>query len=298
MFLRIVHLTRYDYAEPVSFAPHALYLRPRDTLRQRIHHFDLEVSPTARRISTTDPLDNPLDFAFFAPENPGTKLEFRSELLVETMDANPLDFFLKPGALTFPFEYDATERAALAPCLKLRADSPDAESLRAWLTGCLPAPPRETVPYLMALISAVQHALAYTRRDEQGIHSAKETLSRGAGSCRDYAVLLVELCRALGLAARFVSGYLYEPSSSGATPPLPPSMHAWAEVYLPGAGWRGLDATRGIFCDDAFVSVARSPVAENVNPIQGTSYGPPMATPHLTTVLSVEKFDPHDSPRA
>lgn len=298
MFLRLVHLTRYDYPEPVSFAPHSLYLRPRETPRQRIHHFELEVLPTARRITTTDPLDNLLDLVFFAPENPATKLEFRSELLVETLDSNPLDFFLKPSALTFPFQYDATERAALAPCLKARADSPDAEFLRNWLTQHLSAPPTETVPYLMALNAAVQRALVYTRRDEQGIHSAAETLTRGSGSCRDYAVLLIELCRALGLAARFVSGYLYEPSSSGATPPLPPSMHAWAEVYLPGAGWRGLDATRGIFCNDAFVSVARAPVAENVNPIQGTSYGPATATPQLTTVLSVEKFDPHDSPPA
>lgn len=298
MFLRLVHLTRYDYPEPVSFAPHALYLRPRETPRQRIHHFELEVLPTARRITTTDPLDNLLDLVFFAPENPATKLEFRSELLVETMDSNPLDFFLKPSALTFPFQYDATERAALSPCLKARADSPDAEFLRNWLTQHLPAPPTETVPYLMALNTAVQRALVYTRRDEQGIHSAAETLTRGSGSCRDYAVLLIELCRALGVAARFVSGYLYEAASSGATPPLPPSMHAWAEIYLPGAGWRGLDATRGIFCNDAFVCVARSPVAENVNPIQGTSYGPATATPQLTTVLSVEKFDPHDSPPA
>ncbi|MGH7945287.1 MAG: transglutaminase family protein [Opitutaceae bacterium] len=294
MFLRLVHLTRYDYSEPVSFAPHALYLRPRERPRLRVHHYALEVSPTARRIATHDALDNAVDWAFFAPEDPATRLEFRSELLVETLDSNPLDFFLKPSALTFPFNYDAAEHAALVPCLTLRADSPAPEFLRDWLDQQLPAPPTETVPYLMALTAAVQRALVYTPRNEQGIQSAAETLSRGTGSCRDYTVLLMELCRARGLAARFVSGYLYEASASGATPPLPPSMHAWAEVYLPGAGWRGLDATRGIFCDDAFVHVAHAPFAESVNPIQGTSYGPSTANAKLTSVLSVEKLEPHD----
>jgi transglutaminase-like putative cysteine protease len=209
MFLRLVHLTRYDYSEPVSFAPHALYLRPRETSRQRLHHFALEVTPTARRIATTDPLDNALDWAFFAPENPATKLEFRSELMVETLDSNPFDFFLKPTALTFPFQYDAAEHTALLPCLTPRLDSPDPGVLHAWLRQHLPSPPTETVPYLIALNTAVQRTLSYTRRDEQGIQPAGETLERGTGSCRDYAVLLIELCRALGLAARFVSGYLY-----------------------------------------------------------------------------------------
>lgn len=290
MFLRLVHLTRYDYTEPVSFAPHALYLRPRETARQRLHHFALEISPQARRIATNDPLDNALDWAFFAAETLGTRLEIRCELMVETLDANPFDFFLKPTALSFPFRYDPAEHVALAPCLTPRSDSPSPEFLRQWLAQHLPAPPAETVPFLMALNTAVQRALTYTRREEQGIQSAAETLARGTGSCRDYAVLLIELCRALGLAARFVSGYLYEPAASGATPPLEPAMHAWAEVYLPGAGWRGLDATRGIFCDDAFVPVAHAAIAESVNPIQGTFYGPSTAISKLTTVLSVEKL--------
>lgn len=290
MFLRLVHLTRYDYSQPVSFAPHALYLRPRETSRQRLHHFALEITPTARRIATNDPLDNALDWAFFAPENPATRLEIRSELMVETLDSNPFDFFLKPTALTFPFAYDPAEQIALAPSLALRSDSPGPKVLRDWLAQHLTTAPTETVPFLMALNTAVQRALTYNRRDEQGIQSATDTLARGTGSCRDYAVLLIELCRAQGLAARFVSGYLYEPAATGAAPPLAPAMHAWAEVYLPGAGWRGLDATRGIFCDDAFVPVAHAAFAENVNPVQGTFYGPATVTSQLTTVLSVEKL--------
>jgi transglutaminase-like putative cysteine protease len=294
MFLRLVHLSRYECSEPVSFAPHALYLRPRDTPRQRVHHFELEINPTARRVTTIDPFDNAVDLAFFAPENPTTRLEFRSELLVETLDSNPLDFYLKPTALNFPFRYDAADERSLAPYLEMRVDSPAPQLLRDWFESHLAAPPRETVPFLMALNSAVQGALVYTPRNEQAIQSAAETLALGSGSCRDFAVVLIELCRALGLAARFVSGYLYEPAASGATPPLQPSMHAWTEVYLPGAGWRGLDATRGVFCADAFVRIAHSPAAESINPIQGSFYGPSTASATLTSVLSVEKLDPHD----
>ncbi len=289
MFIRLSHLTRYEYSGPVSFAPHALYLRPRETPRQRLHDFQLAISPTARRIATTDPLDNALDWAYFAPENSATRLEFRSELMVETLDTNPFDFFLKPAALTFPFDYDSTERIALIPSLTPRADSPSAAVLRGWLDQHLPSPPTETVPFLTALNSAVHRALTYTRREEQGVQSAAETLALGSGSCRDYAVFLIELCRTLGLAARFVSGYLYEPTAPGTTP-MPPAMHAWAEVYLPGAGWRGLDPTRGIFCDDAFVPVAHASFAENVNPIQGTFYGPAGTTSQLTTILTIEKL--------
>lgn len=290
MFIRLTHLTRYDYTEPVSFAPHALYLRPRETSRQRLHHFALEITPAARRIATNDALDNALDWAYFEPGTPATRLEFRSELMVETLDANPFDFFLKPGALSFPFRYDEAERVALAPCLTPRPDTPPPAELRAWLEREWPSRPTETVPFLMALNTAVQRALTYAPREQPGIQSATETMARRGGSCRDYAAFLIELCRMLGLAARFVSGYLYEPPAPNAPSPAPQAMHAWAEVYLPGAGWRGLDATRGIFCDDAFVPVAHAAIAESVNPIQGTFYGGAHVSSQLMTVLKVEKL--------
>jgi transglutaminase-like putative cysteine protease len=290
MFLRIVHHTRYDYSQPVSFAPHALYLRPRETPRVRLHDFALTMTPTARRIATDDPLDNALDWVFFAAENLSPRLEFHTELMVETLETNPFDFFLRPSALSFPFTYETAERVALTPCLAPRADSPPPEVMHAWLNQHVAGAPAETVPYLMTLNRAVQHALTYTRREEQGIQSAAETLRLGSGSCRDYAVLLIELCRLLGLAARFVSGYLYEPAATGTTPTLSAAMHAWVEVYLPGAGWRGLDPTRGIFCDDAFVPIARAAVAESVNPVQGTFYGPNTVTSTLNTTLSVDRL--------
>jgi transglutaminase-like putative cysteine protease len=289
MFLRLAHHTRYEYSQPVSFAPHALYLRPRETSRQRLHDFSLAITPAARRVATNDPLDNALDWAFFTADQISSSIEFRSQFMVETLDENPFDFFLRPEAVAFPFAYAPADRAALAPCLALRPDTASAE-LTAWLGHHLPAPPTETVSFLTALNGAVQRALRYTRRDEPGIQSATTTLARGGGSCRDYAVLLIELCRHLGLAARFVSGYLYEAADPALAPPAPPAMHAWAEVYLPGAGWRGLDPTRGVFCNDAFVPVAHAAIAESVNPIQGTFYGSPGTTSLLITHLSIEKL--------
>ncbi len=290
MFIRIVHRTRYDYSHPVSFAPHALYLRPRETSRHRLHQFSIEIEPHARRVATTDALDNALDWAYFGVGSLDTRLEVRTDLMVETLDENPFDFFLRPSAYTFPFAYEAAERTALIPTLTPRSDSPPEADLRAWLNRHLPDPPQETVAFLSALNNAVHGALRYTRREEQGIQSASETMALGTGSCRDYAVFLIELCRAVGLAARFVSGYVFDAACAGPTPAFAPAMHAWAEVYLPGGGWRGLDASRGILCDDAFVPVAHAAFAENVNPIQGTFVGPAGTTSRLTTSLSVERL--------
>lgn len=286
MFLRLTHTTRYEYSGPVAFTPHALYLRPRESPRQRLHEFSLAVTPAARCVATCDPLDNALDWAYFTGTEPATQLEFRSELLVETLDTNPFDFFLKPAAIAYPFSYDDAEQAALRPGLT-PAEPAAQPALQAWLATHLPQRPAETLPFLTALNAAVQRGLRYRRREEPGIQSAAETLALGTGSCRDYAYLLIELCRTEGLAARFVSGYLYEPPLPGGTPP---DMHAWVEVYLPGGGWRGLDPTRGLFCDDAYVPVAHAAIAASINPVQGTFIGPAGTTSTLTTTVTINRL--------
>lgn len=290
MFLRFIHVTRYEYSRPVAFAPHALYLRPRETPRQRLHEYSLTINPAPRRIHTTDSEDNTLEWAWFAPELTVNVLEFRSEFMVETLDANPFDFFLKPTALSYPFSYDAVERHTLAPCLAAQPGTDDT-LLRHWLALHLATPPSDTIQLLGALNSAVRNFLSYNRRDEPGIQTPSETLALCRGSCRDYAVFFIALCRSLGLAARFVSGYLHEPPPPGTINPAPPTTHAWAEVYLPGGGWRGLDPTRGIFCDDSYVAVAHSAVAESVNPIQGGFYTPNgPATSSLSINLTIHRL--------
>ena len=289
MFLRVTHVTRYEYSQPVTFAPHALYLRPRETPRQRLHNFDITLTPVARRTATNDAEDNALDWAHFDPGVRSSTLEFRSEFLVETLDTNPFDFFLKPSALAFPFTYDPAEIFTLGPCFAAPAGT-DRSQLRGWLDTHLPSLPVETINLLTTLNHAVRGALSYTRRDEPGIQTPSETLACGSGSCRDYAVFFIALCRQLGLAARFVSGYLYEPPVPGVSNPVLPAMHAWAEVYLPGAGWRGLDPTRGIFCDDSFIPVAHTSLAETVNPIQGGFYSSGHTTSTLNTRLTLDKL--------
>jgi transglutaminase-like putative cysteine protease len=287
MFLRISHLSRYEYSKSVGFDAHALYLRPRETTRQRLHNFALTISPTARVVATSDMQENPLDWAYFPIETRASVLEFRTEFMVETLDANPFDFLLKPTALTFPFTYDFAEKFVLAPCLSAPLDP---APLQAWLAQHLPHPPTETVSFVTELNAAVNRSLIYNRRDVPGIQSSTDTLSLGSGSCRDYAVLFIELCRLVGLAARFVSGYLYEPPFANGSPSASPAMHAWAEVYLPGAGWRGLDPTHAVLCDDAFVPVAHAALAETVNPIQGAFYGASPVTSSLHHELTVQKL--------
>jgi transglutaminase-like putative cysteine protease len=289
MFIRATHLTRYTYSQRVSFAPHALYLRPRETARQRLHEFNLTLTPEAKLVATEDPSGNALTRAYYPPTTVSNILEIRTEFLVETLDENPFDFLLDATASTFPFAYTPNERFALAPALTPPAPA-TIPLLKTWLAQHLPAAPRDPIAFLAALNTGVQNSLRYNRRDEAGIQPAATTLTLGSGSCRDYAVVLIELCRHLGVAARFVSGYLYEAlPTAGATKPTP-ALHAWVEVFLPGAGWRGLDPTRGMFCDDAFIAVAHAALAETVNPIQGDFYATGSVTAHLHHEITLVKL--------
>ncbi|HWA09358.1 MAG TPA: transglutaminase family protein [Opitutaceae bacterium] len=287
MLLRISHHTRYDYAREVSFAPHLLYLRPRETPLQRLRSFKCNVAPQARLLSTVDAQDNCALWAHFWEKS--SALNLRSECEVETLSANPFDFLLRPAAAKFPFAYTPADRFALGPYLAPPFDRTQVR-LREWLAAQLPEPPEETVAFLTALNGAIHRSIAYVRREQGAIQPSAETLALGSGSCRDSAVLLIELCRTLGLAARFISGYLYDPPPPEEKNPVPGAMHAWVEVYLPGAGWKGLDPTRDMFCDDTFVPVAHAAQADNANPIQGNYYASGPVSSKLTTSVVVEKL--------
>lgn len=284
MKLKISHVTRYEYERAVSFSPHLIYLRPRDTALLRVDQFHFNISPDAKVLWTRDSQDNLLARVHFWER--AANLNIRAELRVETFDTNPFDFILEPHALTFPFVYDELHAFNLGPYLA----PPFAETrtaLLSWLDAHFTDRPAETVPFLVALNTLVHRSLTYTRRHERGIQPSTTTLRLGSGSCRDYAVLFVELCRTLGIAARFVSGYLHDPSPDSAAYG---AMHAWAEVFLPGAGWKGLDPTHGIFCDDSFVPVAHAAVAESVNPIQGSYYAPDPVPSRLSHTVLVERI--------
>jgi transglutaminase-like putative cysteine protease len=283
MKLHVSHLTRYDYGQSVHFSPHLLYLRPRETPLLRVNSFGFNIAPEAKLVWTRDSHDVFLAWAYFW--EPAAALNIRSEFEVETFDTNPFDFLLKDYAIKFPFHYEPLERFNLTPYLA----PPYAETqtlLHNWLDEHFVDRPAETTPFLGALNNIFCRALHYVHRYELGIQSSRRTLELGSGSCRDYAVLFAEICRTLGLAARFVSGYLYDPEAES---PAHGTMHAWIEVYLPGAGWKGLDPTHGIWCNDSFVPVAHAAVAESVNPIQGSYYSPVSIPSKLTTSVLIEK---------
>ncbi len=285
MHLRISHFTRYQYERDVSFSPHILYLRPRETALIRLRSFSLNVSPDARFVHILDPHDNALTWAHFWEH--ADALSLRTECEVETLDTNPFDFILKGYATRLPFTYEPVFDFALSPYLAPPFDETQAR-LRGWLDEHFPNPPSETVPFISELCSFIYRTFNYERREDGGSQSSLTTLRRGTGACRDFAVLFIELCRTLGLAARFVSGYMYAPGedserTSGA-------MHAWVEIYLPGAGWKGLDPTHGMWCDDSFVPVAHAAQAESVNPIQGSVYSSVPVPAELHTDVVIEKI--------
>jgi transglutaminase-like putative cysteine protease len=159
--------------------------------------------------------------------------------------------------------------------------------LKEWLAQRFTSQPSDTVGWLFALNRLLFESIKYERRDAEGIQDTSMTLSRKMGACRDLAVLLVEIARTCGLAARFVSGYVYDAGRSDQNA----DMHAWAEVFLPGAGWRGVDPTHGIFCDNAYVPVAHAVVAESVNPVQGSYVSLVPAKARLTAEVSVRRAD-------
>lgn len=266
MNLEISHRTRYEYDRAVSVLPHLLYLRPRENPLLHVQRFAFAFEPEARIDWMRDDFDNLPARAQFTRDVDA--LEIRSSCLVTTDDTQPFDFSLREYAATVPFAYEPLHRFNLTIYLA-PPDPGTQQALQRWLAMHFVGRPRETVAWLMALNQVITRTLTYRRRDEPGIQSSLDTIATGSGSCRDLAVLLVECARTLGLAARFVSGYLFDPANNGSSAG---SMHAWVEVFLPGAGWRGLDPTHGIFCHNAHVPVAHAVVAESVNPIQGSFF--------------------------
>ena len=292
MNLSISHLTCYRYDREVQFLPHLLYLRPRDNPLLQVASFAFRFTPSARVNWMRDDFDNLPASAHF--EGTAQRLEIQSNCDVVTSDTAPFDFLLRGYAARFPFDYEALHRFNLTIYLTPPVQTTQ-EILREWIQARLPSPPRDTVACLAALNRIIFETIRYARRDEPGIQSALTTVQSGTGTCRDYAELLIAIARTLGIAARFVSGYLFDPAQ---TDDAGGDMHAWAEVFLPGAGWRGLDPTHGIFCDSSYVPVAHAVVAESVNPIQGTISSATPSRGTLTTVVRVRRTDEADEGKA
>ncbi|NCA70319.1 MAG: transglutaminase family protein [Sphingobacteriia bacterium] len=265
------HKTQYRFDRPVKLAPHLVRLRPAPHCRTPIRSYSLKITPAEHFINwQQDPFGSYLARLVF-PEKART-LTVEVDLIAEMVTINPFDFFLEEDAYHYPFSYSPELRQELAPYLEVTEDGP---LLRKWLSR-VDRTRRETVYFLVDLNRDLQEYIGYTIRMEPGVQTCEETLSRRIGSCRDTGWLLVQILRHLGLAARFVSGYLIQltadvKSLDGPSGPEQDftDLHAWAEVYVPGAGWIGLDPTSGLFAGEGHIPLACSPSPRSAAPITG-----------------------------
>ena len=265
------HRTSYEYDRQVNLSPHIIRLRPAPHCRTPVRSYSLRIDPPEHFLNwQQDPHGNYLARAVF--QTPARRLRVEVDLVAEMTVINPFDFFLE-SAETFPFEYEPWLARDLRPYLETEPPGPE---LRKFLAA-VDSRPRRTVDFLVALNQQVQRRVDYLIRMEPGIQTCDDTLARGSGSCRDSAWLLAQVLRQMGLAARFVSGYLIQlvpdvkPLDGPAGPPRDfTDLHAWTEVYLPGAGWVGLDPTSGMFAAEGHLPVAATAEPATAAPISGS----------------------------
>ena len=273
----VTHRTRYRYSTPVELGPHIIRLTPTPYTRARVLGHSLSVSPkTPHLAARPDAFGNTVVHARFPEE--AAHLTMEVELTLDMAPVNPFDFVLEDRAVELPVAYSAAERAALHACLEpptgLDAPGPGCD---AWLAA-LPADGRWTLDWLIDAGRRVARGLDYQVRLEAGVQTPEETLGLASGSCRDSAWLLVTLMRQVGLAARFVSGYLVQLRANEDDPDRPggegrgdfADLHAWVEVFLPGAGWVGIDTTSGLFTAEGHVSLCATPSPEDALPVSGS----------------------------
>ena len=279
--LSISHLTEYRYASAVTLLPHRLRLRPLESHSLRIEASALSISPAHSLRWYRDALGNSVAQVSFS--EPATLLRIESDLTIAVYEDAPLDFVLEEYAAGFPFAYAAGEQVDLAPYG--RSVYPDERTVvRDWLDNAgLWQQPMPTFALLSRLNTLIFTTFAYQVREAEGVQSPATTLATGSGSCRDFAALFIEACRYLGLAARFVSGYLHMPDDESGNA----ATHAWAEVYLPGPGWKGFDPTSGVVTGNQHIPVAVARHPEAVPPVSGSFIGPLGQLPALKVAVRV-----------
>ena len=273
ILVEINHKTEYRFDRAIRLAPHTVRLRPAPHCRTPIRSYSLRIEPEQHFINwQQDPFGNFLARLVF-PEK-AKSLSVEVDVIAEIITINPFDFFVDEYAYKYPFIYDPQLTKELSPYLELVDDGP---LLHQWLSG-VDRSPRETVYFLVDLNRKLHEDLGYVIRMEPGIQTCEETLRLGKGSCRDTGWLLVQILRHLGLAARFVSGYLVQltadvKSLDGPSGPEQDftDLHAWAEVYVPGAGWIGLDPTSGLFAGEGHIPLACTPDPVSAAPITGAT---------------------------
>jgi YD repeat-containing protein len=283
--LTIRHETRYDYARPVGFGPQRLLVRPRDSHAVRVLDASLTFSPPGETRWAYDAFGNSV--CWFTPTGEATHLSIVSELEIERFPAPLSRLPINDPKTASPVDYDLSDRAALAPFLAPAAA--DVTGLAPWMRSKIGVAGEPAMDFLLRLTWVIHEGFEYRARVEEGTQSPAATLARTSGTCRDFAWLMVETCRRLGYAARFVTGYLHSPHQgavrgAGAT-------HAWCEVFLPDLGWVEFDPTNGVAESADLIPVAVSRTPAEAAPISGAVIGDPGET-RLTVAVAVALSGP------
>lgn len=271
--LSVRHVTRYSYRAPVGFGEHRLMARPRDSFDQRLIAFKLDIRPEPRAVRWLhDLFGNCITVAQFACQS--EELTFDTNIVLDHDPSHAPDFTLESDAQTYPFAYDAEETPDLVRLIERQYPDPD-DIVETWARKFLPRDGvAKTGKLLMTLTSAIKESFVYETRPERGTQDPAFTLLTGRGSCRDFALLMMEAARALGLAARFVTGYLHIPSrAAGDGLQGGGHTHAWCQIYLPGAGWVEFDPTNGIVGNRNLIRVGIARDPRQALPLSGTYIG-------------------------
>jgi len=278
--IQITHQTEYHYRSPVTFGPHRALVRPREGHDVHIESSRFVIDPPADVRWLRDIYGNSIAVLSFSGP-PRKKLSLFSQLTVAHYDENPLDFLIDPNALAYPFQYAADEQAELIP-YRLSSYPHDGPFLQKWLADLYtPGQLINTFELLSKLNARISKSFKYQPRDEPGVQLPSQTLAFRSGSCRDYAVLMMEAARLWGFGARFVTGYVQMGQGQHG------STHAWTEIYIPGAGWRGFDPTNNKYAGTEHVSVAVARDPDKASPLSGAWEGAMNAFDHMEVSVQV-----------
>jgi transglutaminase-like putative cysteine protease len=281
--IRIIHNTEYHYSEPVTFGPHRLLMRPREGHDLRILGARVKIEPEASLRWLRDIEGNSVGIATFLQA--AERLKFYAEIDVLLRDEPMVECLIDPQAVSYPFQYPPDEQVELVP-FRLPSYPYDGPALYEWTRELYqPGQLIDTWELLQRLNTHIFESNAYEERWDPGVQLPHETISRRSGSCRDFAVLMMEAARHLGFAARFVTGYIQMSEGQHG------STHAWTEIYVPGAGWQGFDPTNNKRAGVEHISVAVARAQEKAAPIAGSWTGPSNAFQRMDVQVQVVAQD-------
>ena len=280
---QIDHSINYTYSQPVTFAPHQLRLRPRSNLHQSVTAFALSISPTPQKIVESIDLDGNDSIVAWFDNYPTTNLQIHTKSTVSTNLTDPFNYLLEPWAANLPIDYPRSMSQQLQPYLigyLAGSIDPIAAEVAGEIWNTVEG---NTLSFLSKLNQRIYHTCKYSLRQTGAALPPGIVWKNRSGSCRDLTVLFIEVCRAVGLAGRFVSGYEAGAESDDR------HLHAWAEIYLPGAGWRGYDPTHGLVVADGHIAIASSPLPAQTTPVEGKLRTLGMVATEMSYRLSIEK---------